>query len=298
MRNSCREQHRFQASNATTIIRQIEKHHEGCFSVPKFQSDSFMKRKLNGIELNVRDEGQGEPTLLFLHYWGGSSRTWGPVISDLRTDFRCVAYDHRGWGDSDKPETGYSIECLAKDAEALIQALGLCRYVLIGHSMGGKVAQRLAAKRPEGLEALILVAPAPPTPMAVPEDVRKQMIQAYQNPEAVQFLIQNVLTSVSLPEQIREQIIEDTLKGGLAAKHAWPEKGMLEDISSAVPNISVPTLVLAGENDQIEKIESLERALVPNIPTARMTIIPETGHLSPLEVPDQIASEIRAFLGS
>ena len=71
---------------------------------------------------------------------------------------------------------------------------------------------------------------------------------------------------------------------------------MLEDISGAVRNISVPTLVLAGENDQVEKIDSLERALVPNIPTARMTIIPQTGHLSPLEVPDQIASEIRAFL--
>jgi pimeloyl-ACP methyl ester carboxylesterase len=71
---------------------------------------------------------------------------------------------------------------------------------------------------------------------------------------------------------------------------------MLEDISSAVPNISVPTLVLAGENDQVEKIEALERALVPNIPTARMTIIPQTGHLSPLEVPDQIASEILVFL--
>jgi pimeloyl-ACP methyl ester carboxylesterase len=261
----------------------------------KFQGD-FTKRTINGIQLNVRDEGQGEPSLLFLHYWGGSSRTWDQVVSELKTDFRCVAYDHRGWGESDKPETGYSIQELANDAEALIQALGLTRYVLIGHSMGGKVAQRLAAKRPEGLLALILVAPAPPTPMAVPEDVRKQMIQAYQNREAVGFLIQNILTSIPLPDQIREQIIEDTLKGGLAAKHAWPEKGMLEDISSAVAKISVPTLVLAGENDQVEKIDSLERALVPNIHTARMSIIRQTGHLSPLEVPDQIASEIRAFL--
>jgi pimeloyl-ACP methyl ester carboxylesterase len=255
-----------------------------------------VKQKLNGIQLNVRDEDKGEPSLLFLHYWGGSSRTWDPVVNSLKTDFRCVAYDHRGWGESDKPETGYSVHELAEDAEALIQALGLTRYVLVGHSMGGKVAQLLAAKRPVGLEALILVAPAPPTPMNVPEAQRKQMIQAYQHREAVEFLIQNVLTSVALPDQIRQQIIEDTLKGGMAAKLAWPEKGMLEDISGAVPDISVPTLVLAGENDQVEKIDSLERALLPNIPTARMTVIPETGHLSPLEVPERIASEIRAFL--
>jgi pimeloyl-ACP methyl ester carboxylesterase len=255
-----------------------------------------MKRKLNGIQLNVRDEGRGEPSLLFLHYWGGSSRTWDPVINRLKTDFRCIAYDQRGWGDSDKPETGYSIQDLANDAEALIRSLGLTRYVLIGHSMGGKAAQLLASKRPGGLEALILVAPAPPTPINLTEAERHQRIQAYGNREAVDFLIQNVLTAIPLPSEIREQIIEDTLKGALPAKNAWPEQGLLKDISHAVRDICVPTLVLAGENDQVEKIEVLERALVPNIPTARMTTISETGHLSPLEVPDKIASEIRAFL--
>ncbi|MBV8484447.1 MAG: alpha/beta fold hydrolase [Verrucomicrobia bacterium] len=255
-----------------------------------------MKQKINGIQLNVRDQGLGEPALLFLHYWGGSSRTWELVIDRLKTDFRCVAYDQRGWGESDKPETGYSMQDLANDAEALIRSLGLRRYVLIGHSMGGKAAQLLASKRPEGLEALILVAPAPPTPINLTEAERNQRIGAYQQREAVEFLIPNVLTAVSLPAQIREQIIEDTLKGATPAKYAWPEKGLPEDIFQAVRNISVPTLVLSGENDQVERREVLERELVPNIPGARITIIPETGHLSPLEVPDRVASEIRAFL--
>ena len=227
---------------------------------------------------------------------GFTGGTWDLVINRLKTDFRCIAYDHRGWGESDKPETGYSIQDLANDAEALIRTLELTRYVLIGHSMGGKVAQLLASKRPEGLKALILVAPAPPSPMNLTEAERKQRIQAYENREALEFLIQNVLTAVPLPAQIREQIIEDTLKGAMPAKYAWPEKGMLEDLSRAVLDICVPTLVLAGENDQVEKFDLLERVLVPNIPTARMTIIPETGHLSPLEVPDKIASEIRVFL--
>ena len=128
----------------------------------RFQNESFTKPRVNGIHLNVRDQGRGEPSLLFLHYWGWSSRTWDLVIDRLKNDFRCIAYDHRGWGDSDKPETGYSIKELANDVEALIQTLGLTRYVLIGHSMGGKAVQPLAAKRPRGLEALILVAPAPP----------------------------------------------------------------------------------------------------------------------------------------
>jgi pimeloyl-ACP methyl ester carboxylesterase len=178
----------------------------------------------------------------------------------------------------------------------LIRTLELNRYILIGHSMGGKVAQLLASRRPPGLQALILVAPSPPTPMAVPEPQRKQMIKSYQSREAVEFLIQNVLTSVPLPDQIREQIIEDTLKGAPPAKQAWPETGMLEDITEAVFQIIVPTLVLAGENDQVERIEILERELVPKIATARMRIIPKTGHLSPLEVPAEIAAEISRFL--
>jgi len=255
-----------------------------------------MKQKVNGIQLNVRDQGQGEPALLFLHYWGGSSRTWELVIDRLKTDFRCVAYDQRGWGESDKPETGYTMQDLAEDAEGLIRSLGLSRYVLIGHSMGGKAAQLLASKQPEGLEALILVAPAPPTPINLTKAERTQRIQAYQRREAVEFLIPNVLTAVPLSAQIREQIIEDTLKGATPAKYAWPEKGLAEDISQAVRNVSVPTLVLGGENDRVEQIETLERELLPNIPTARMTIIRETGHLSPLEVPEKVASEIRAFL--
>jgi pimeloyl-ACP methyl ester carboxylesterase len=99
---------------------------------------------------------------------------------------------------------------LAKDAEALIRSLGLTRYVLIGHSMGGKAAQLLASKRPQGLEALILVAPAPPTPINLTEAERNQRIQAYQKREAVEFLILNVLTAVPVPDPIREQIIEDS----------------------------------------------------------------------------------------
>ena len=255
-----------------------------------------MKQKVNGIQLNVRDQGQGEPALLFLHYWGGSSRTWDLVIDRLQADFRCVAYDQRGWGESDKPETGYSMQDLANDAEALIRSLGLSRYVLIGHSMGGKAAQLLASKQPEGLEALILVAPAPPTPIHLTDAERNQRIQAYQQREAMEFLIPRVLTAVPLPAQIREQIIEDTLKGAAPAKQAWPGKGLAEDISQAVRNVSVSTLVLAGENDQVEKGDVLEQELLPNIPTARMTIIPQTGHLSPLEVPDKIAGQIRTFL--
>jgi 3-oxoadipate enol-lactonase len=162
--------------------------------------------------------------------------------------------------------------------------------------MGGKTAQLLASWHPAGLQALILVAPAPPVPMAVPETQRQQMIEAYGSRQRVENVLQQVLTSVPLTARIREMIIEDTLKGAPAAKRAWPETGMIEDISQAVSKIDVPTLVLAGENDQVERLEILERELVPRIRGSQLKIIRHTGHLSPLEVPDQITAEICGFL--
>lgn len=255
-----------------------------------------MKYQINGVGLNVREQGRGGIALLFLHYWGGSSRTWAQVVQLLQKQYRCIAYDHRGWGDSDATESGYHIEGLADDAAALIQHLRLDQYALVGHSMGGKVAQIVASRRPPGLQALILVAPAPPVPMAVPEAQRKQMIEAYGSRQGVEAAIQYVLTANELPANMREMIVEDSLKGAPAAKRAWPESGMIEDISEAVSKINVPTLILPGEKDQVERLEILEKELLPCIPGAQLKVIPKTGHLSPLEVPSEIAMAISHFL--
>ena len=86
------------------------------------------------------------------------------------------------------------------------------------------------------LEALLLVAPSPPVPMTVPEEQRKQMIEAYCTREGVEALIQHVLTAVPIPQGLREIIIEDTLRGAPQAKRAWPEVGIIEDFSPAVQN--------------------------------------------------------------
>lgn len=97
---------------------------------------------------------RGNPRCCSCIIWGGSARTWNRVIEQLRSTFRCIAYDQRAWGESDAPADGYTISDLAGDAAALIRALHLKRYVLVGHSMGGKAAQFLAAQRPTGSEAL------------------------------------------------------------------------------------------------------------------------------------------------
>ncbi len=132
-----------------------------------------MKIAANGIQIHVKEQGSGDLPLVFLHYWGGSSRTWDGVIAALPQPFRTIATDHRGWGESDAPATGYRLADLADDAEGVIEALDLRRYALIGHSMGGKVAQLLASRRPKGLVGLVLVAPSPPQPLGMPPEIRE-----------------------------------------------------------------------------------------------------------------------------
>jgi 3-oxoadipate enol-lactonase len=256
-----------------------------------------MRIQVDKLSLNVLESGAGEPTLLFLHYWGGSARTWNRVIERLCPTFRCVAYDQRGWGESDAPADGYTISHLAGDAEALIRTLNLKRYVLVGHSMGGKAAQFLAAQRPPGLEALILVAPASPLPQNIPPAAREAQLHAYDSRDTVLQAIA-FLTAHPPNESTQERIIEDSLRGSAAAKLAWPTSAAYEDISERVKDINVPTLILAGDQDRQDPLHQQQTEVLPRIPGARLQVVRDSGHLSPIDQPGQLADAISAFLRS
>jgi pimeloyl-ACP methyl ester carboxylesterase len=254
-----------------------------------------MKITTEKLSLNVLESGAGDPALLFLHYWGGSARTWSRVIEKLSSSFRCIAYDHRGWGQSDAPANGYAISDLAGDAAALIRTLGLKRYVLVGHSMGGKAAQFLAAQRPAGLGGLVLVAPASPLPQNMPEAAREAQRHAYDTRENVLQAIP-FLTARPPDEVTVEQIVEDSLRGSAAAKLAWPTSAAFEDISAQVQNINVPTLILAGDQDRVDPLHQQQTEVLPRISRAQLEVVRDSGHLSPIDQPGQVAEAIRGFL--
>lgn len=253
----------------------------------------------NGVRLYVDDRGSGAPAVVFLHYWGGSSRTWRDVITALGGRYRTVAPDHRGWGRSGAPaDSKYALADFANDAQQVIAALGLRRYVLVGHSMGGKIAQLVAARRPEGLAGLVLVAPSPPVPLALPPEARSMMENAYLSHASVEATIDHMLVAKPLTAARRLQIVEDSLCGAPEAKAAWPRAASQEDISGTVGAIDVPTLVIAGELDRVDSVPSLKANLLPYIPHARLDVLPGTGHLSPLESPDELAGLIHRFVDS
>jgi hypothetical protein len=90
-----------------------------------------MNYNIQGLSIYAEVDGTAEPALVFLHYWGGTSRTWRRVTAELEGRFKTVAYDARGWGKSDKTRAGYKLADLADETLSLVKALGIKQYVIV-----------------------------------------------------------------------------------------------------------------------------------------------------------------------
>jgi len=185
---------------------------------------------------------------------------------------------------------------LADDVLAVVDALALESYILVGHSMGGKAAQLAASRRPRGLRGLVLVAPAPPTPLALPLEARQGMVHAYDSRESIVATVQQVLAPDGLSDGDLDTVIADSLAGALQAKSAWPLATSKEDITADMRKIDVPVIVISGEHDRVDPPEVLLRELLPRIPQAKLMVLPGVGHLLPLEAPADLAHVIKAFV--
>lgn len=256
-----------------------------------------MRLKINGTILNVFEAGVGNynktrPSLIFLHYFGGSSLAWTEVIEELESDYHCVAPDMRGFGASDALPEKYTVKDYADDVANLIRALEIENYVLIGHSMGGKIAMALAARNPKNLQSLILLAPSPPTPEPMKEDERAKLLETYGNRRVATERVCKA-AGEKLSGEVFERAINDNLRSSEAAWKWWLESGSREDVSAEINQINVPVLVAAGENDDAMTPELLRREVVRRIKGARLVVVPEVKHLLPLEAPATVAKLIR-----
>lgn len=235
------------------------------------------------------------PTLVFLHYWGGSARTWDLVIDCLPAR-DIVTVDFRGWSRSSDLPGPFTLRQLAGDTLAVIADAQVTDYVLVGHSMGGKVAQLIAATRPAGLRGIVLVASGPAKPAAeVTPEYREALSHAYDSEESVAGARDHVLTATGLPGPIKSQVVVDSRSSAGEARTEWPLRGIAEDITEHTRMINVPALVTAGENDQVEPVNVLRENLMPYLSEANFVVIPNTGHLIPLEAPHDLADAIAKF---
>ncbi len=239
----------------------------------------------------VADTYRSAPVLVFLHYFGGSSRTWSEVIARLSSRYDCLTPDLRGFGESEPTARGFAVNDYADDVIELIERSGIKSYVLVGHSMGGKIALAIAARRPANLRSLVLLAPSPPVPEPISDDERARLLAAHGDRAAAEKTLRK-LTTRPLPRAIFRRTVEDNLRCSRPAWRAWLEHGSREDISADVASIDVPVLVAAGGKDEAMTVELLQCEVVARINGGRLTTLPEVNHLLPLEAPAATAELI------
>jgi pimeloyl-ACP methyl ester carboxylesterase len=236
-----------------------------------------MRIELEGVTLEVEDHGQGVPVIL-LHGFPLSSEMWTPIRTAVEQAARLITPDMRGFGGSSKPEHGYSMEALAEDVIRLADRLELPRFVLGGHSMGGYVALRVAAARPERLAGLILVDTRASSDTQEGRARREEGIARIRRGEAASFLDEFV----------------PGLLGSSTRERAPRLAAELREIARHVPD-HVLTGCLIGMRDRPDSSEVAQN-MATLLQRARLALIPLSGHTPSVERPIPTAEAILAFV--
>lgn len=231
------------------------------------------------------------PALVVLHHFGGSARSWCAVSRALGGAHRLVVPDLAGFGASRHDPGPFGVGDQADRVAAAIAHAGLRDFVLVGHSMGGKIALALAARRPAELRALLLLAPSPPTPEPIDEVDRELMLAAWADPAACAAMLDRA-TARPLVGDARERAIDDMLRSGERAWRAWVEEGSREDISADMARIEVPVTILSGVEDRAIPTAIVRDEVAARLPGGLLLTVLRMGHLLPVEHPSLVAGAI------
>ena len=220
---------------------------------------------------------------MLLHYFGGSARSWDRVAAVLGG--KCVAPDLRGFGDA-PPGGPMRVADYADDAAPLLRD----GSILVGHSMGGKVAMALAARRPPGLRGLVLVAPSPPGPEPMADDARAKLRAAWGDPAAAREVAHGISRHRDGPAF--DQIVADHMRASHAGWLAWLDGGSHKDLRAQARRVDVPVLVVAGADDTALGPAVQQSETMPLLPGALLHTVEGSRHLVPLDAPERLAAAI------
>jgi len=247
--------------------------------------------KLNGTVTHWAEDGQGDgPAIVFSNSLGTDLRIWDKVVPRLAARYRLIRHDKRGHGLSDAPAGPYTIDALASDLLALADARGLDRFALVGLSVGGLIAQKVAVRAPSRLTALVLCDTAAKIGT---DEMWAARIAAIER-GGIDAIADGILERWFSKRFRAEQ--PDDLAGWRNMLARTPVAGYLatsaairaEDLRAAVRGIATPTLVLVGEEDGSTPPAVVE-ATAGLIPGARFEVIASAGHLPCIEQPEVLA---------
>jgi len=260
-----------------------------------------VRRFVDGHEIEYDVRGKG-PALLFLHAFPLGLSMWDPQVEALVATHRVVRFDARGFGASAADElTPLTMERIADDGAFLLDQLWIGKAVVHGCSMGGYAAFAFARRHPRLVAGLVLQDTRAGADTAEARANRAKLAARVLDDgsqAAVEAFLPKLVGETSHRERpalvasVRERILAASPRGIANALHGLAAR---PDSRETLPKISVPTLVLVGEEDVLTPPEEAT-AMAAAIPGARLEVIPRAGHLANLENPDAVNAALRAFL--
>ena len=249
--------------------------------------------------IHYEQAGRGTP-LVLLHGYPLDARIWSAQREALSDQFQVITPDLPGFGES-KSSDPFTIQSLADDVHALLQALGATQCVLGGLSMGGYVALAYARKYLPELRALVLIDTRAEGDSPQGKEARMKAIETART-QGSREIASQMLPKMLAPgaQNARPELAKQLMTimescPALTIEHALLAMRDRADQTAELPSLALPTLILVGDGDAITPpsvAESMQRA----IPSAQLTIIHGAGHMTPMEQPDQVNRAMRMFL--
>ncbi len=250
--------------------------------------------------LHVVRRGEGTP-LLFLVGLGGRAEFWASQFDRFAATHDCISFDHRKTGDSVPSDIATTVQVLADDAVRLLDTLGIDRIDVVGHSLGGAIAQQIAVFHPERVNRLVLSASwCGPTPWFLDLFALRKRVLNENGPR--DYMLQGNLLGNPGWWTFDNHA---TMMAGIDARLAAFAGVKVEcermdavtghDLRDRVGDIVAETLIVCAWDDQITPI-SLSWELFDRIPGAKIEALPGGNHFAPVTVPDDWFAEVKVFL--
>lgn len=258
--------------------------------------------KINGIDLDYRDQGTGLP-VVFLHAFPLNQQMWTDQLDTLQSRCRTISVDLRGFGRSGGSEGTVSMDQMAADVRELLTALGVHQIVLVGLSMGGYVSLAFYRLYRETLRAMVLADTRATEDKAEAKERRHRFAEKVER-EGVSSITGEMVSALlghtsierrpAVVQRVRT-IIESNSPAGIAgAQRAMAAR---RDSTDLLSEMDLPVLVISGAEDNLTPVAEAD-SMRQAIKGARLKVIEEAGHLSNIECPDEFSGALVEFIES
>lgn len=257
---------------------------------------------IGDAELHVEISGEGDPVLLVAGL-GGRGAFWSSQIEDFAKHSRVITFDHRGCGNSTPGKTVDGVAHMAGDVLALMDALGIAKASLVGHSTGGAIGQHIALEDPDRLDRLVLSC-SWPGPDAYFLELFRNRRAVLENCGPLDYLAGGTflaMPSRHLQPQMKsaQAYMEQRLAAfpGLEVELSRIAAVVTHDLRSRLGDIAVPTLCIGAMDDQITP-PGFTDEMASLIPGSKKHLLDHGGHFSPMCVPQAYNARVLEFLQS